>query len=339
MCNSLDEQFVNLGQDVILGQQVHGTPLAVSWILLLVIVAILAFGFKGMRRLLSGAVAVLVVLAIFVVTVHSYRNLAYREDMVVQTIEERPASRIRIAQTGNSRRVSVVVDDTLTNSAAGAAGDAEIALSEEPTETTETAAAADAVESETENAAETPALAEPRPDWVDSPSTRIGHVERRVVAAGPYQTLQECERGLDLEILEATRQFVLEDFNAEQVSLDTLDEMGVTTAGVRRDICTDYYVETTHHDFGDMKTLYVLMEFNPSVRDDLGRRWQDYQRRANLVNVGLGGGGVLGLLALVYGLLKVDTWTKGYYTKRLFIGVPILVAVLLALLAMIPKRW
>jgi hypothetical protein len=27
-------------------------------------------------------------------------------------------------------------------------------------------------------------------------------------------------------------------------------------------------------------------------------------------------------LTLVWGLLKIDTATKGYYTKRLFLGVP-----------------
>jgi hypothetical protein len=31
---------------------------------------------------------------------------------------------------------------------------------------------------------------------------------------------------------------------------------------------------------------------------------------------------VVGGLALAYGLLKVDTWTRGYYSKRLFVGVP-----------------
>ena len=48
--------------------------------------------------------------------------------------------------------------------------------------------------------------------------------------------------------------------------------------------------------------------------------------------VGAGAGSVLGLIGLVFGLLKVDTWTKGYYTKRLFLGVPAAIIGLLALL-------
>ena len=39
--------------------------------------------------------------------------------------------------------------------------------------------------------------------------------------------------------------------------------------------------------------------------------------------VGMGAGSVLALLSLVFALLKVDTWTRGYYSKRLFLGVPL----------------
>jgi len=46
-------------------------------------------------------------------------------------------------------------------------------------------------------------------------------------------------------------------------------------------------------------------------------------------------GGVLGLLGLVFGLLKVDTWTRGYYSKPLFLGVPAAIIGLGTLLALL----
>ena len=49
--------------------------------------------------------------------------------------------------------------------------------------------------------------------------------------------------------------------------------------------------------------------------------------------VGVGAGSILGFIGLVFGLLKIDTWTKGYYTKRLFIGVPAAIIAGLLLLA------
>ena len=43
----------------------------------------------------------------------------------------------------------------------------------------------------------------------------------------------------------------------------------------------------------------------------------------------------VGLLGMVYGMLKVDTWTKGYYTKRLFLGVPAAIIGLVTLVALL----
>jgi hypothetical protein len=38
---------------------------------------------------------------------------------------------------------------------------------------------------------------------------------------------------------------------------------------------------------------------------------------------------------MAWGLLKIDSWTKGYYTKRLFIGVPAVIIGIIALLALV----
>jgi hypothetical protein len=71
-----------------------------------------------------------------------------------------------------------------------------------------------------------------------------------------------------------------------------------------------------------MKKLYTLIEFNPNIDRQLRQYWDSHQRKERFAVVGAGASGILGLLGLCYGLLKVDTWTKGYYTKRLFLGVP-----------------
>ena len=41
-----------------------------------------------------------------------------------------------------------------------------------------------------------------------------------------------------------------------------------------------------------------------------------------IAGVAVTSGGLLAVLAGVLGLIRLDTYTKGYYTKRLFIGVP-----------------
>ena len=83
-----------------------------------------------------------------------------------------------------------------------------------------------------------------------------------------------------------------------------------------------------------MKKLYTLVEFTPSVDAELLRRWDELRRQDRFAVVGTGAGSVLGLIGLAFGLLKVDTWTKGYYTKRLFLGVPAAIIGVLALLGL-----
>ena len=60
-------------------------------------------------------------------------------------------------------------------------------------------------------------------------------------------------------------------------------------------------------------------------------RWGDFERESRLTAIGLLSGSVLGMIGLVFGLLKVDTATKGYYSKRLFLGVPAAIIGLFAL--------
>ena len=184
-------------------------------------------------------------------------------------------------------------------------------------------------------AAEPPADAEssahePRPAWVDAPPKRVGNVERYVVSSGPWKTFNECATALDSVIMGTVQEYMRTTFDAEIDSAEMLRRLGITESYVRQSICTDQYVETTTHDFAgideEMHNVHVLMEFDPAAQRYLEQCWNEHQQRENLVAVSLGGGGVFGLLALIYSLLKVDTWTKGYYSKRLLIGVPAVIA-------------
>ncbi len=83
-----------------------------------------------------------------------------------------------------------------------------------------------------------------------------------------------------------------------------------------------------------MKKLYTMLEFRPSVDTELLRRWDELRRQDRFSVVGAGAGSVLGLIGLAFGLLKVDTWTRGYYTKRLFFGVPAAIIGLVGLLSL-----
>jgi hypothetical protein len=112
--------------------------------------------------------------------------------------------------------------------------------------------------------------------------------------------------------------------------LAQLSNMGIGIDYVRRSLVAKgpnnqplEYVDTVNHDsIGQMKKLYLQIEFTKTFDQQLVRLWEGHRRAERLAMIGVGAGSILGLLTLVFALLKIDTWTKGYYTKRLFLGVP-----------------
>jgi hypothetical protein len=119
------------------------------------------------------------------------------------------------------------------------------------------------------------------------------------------------------------------DWRDERLSL--LAGMGVTPDGLRNEIITKEagsnelheYLESSTRSFGPMKKLYMQIEFTPAFEHNLLGRWDAYHREKRFAYVGVGAASVLGLLGMVWGLLKMDTATKGYYSTRLFLGVPL----------------
>lgn len=181
-------------------------------------------------------------------------------------------------------------------------------------------------EEEQDSTASAPA----KPDWVDHPPKRIGNVTRRVVASGPFSTVEECYAQLEALLQGAVRERV-QTLLANRARLSMLaidlDSFGVDSFDIGlkyivREICQDEFTETVSASFGEMKRVHVLLEFNPAVDGYLLAEWQKTERRHRLGVVGQFAAAVLSLLLLVYGLLKFDSWTQGHYTKRLLVGLP-----------------
>ncbi|HEX2475387.1 MAG TPA: hypothetical protein VHK01_11605 [Lacipirellulaceae bacterium] len=184
---------------------------------------------------------------------------------------------------------------------------------------------------------------EPRPEWALQRPKQVGNVRRDVVTTDEYSSSDECywaaDRLLQLKTYEHLQRLVGTPYDADQLLkmralvlnvegqtpwfLAGLAKAGITVDYIRREIAQNEYLEESQRSFGPMLKLYTLIEFSPSVDNELRQRWEASQRQERFAFVGLGATGVLGLLGFAWGLLKIDTWTKGYYTKRLFIGVPL----------------
>jgi hypothetical protein len=146
-------------------------------------------------------------------------------------------------------------------------------------------------------------------------------MQRDIVVTDEYATVDECYEATDAALIAKTNDRINTITN-DNWGFGSAHDLGVTIDYIRREIGKDVYIETVERSFGPMKKMYTLIEFSPTVDRELKARWDHHRRHERLAMVGKGAGSVLSLLALVWGLLKVDTITKGYYTKRLFLGVP-----------------
>ncbi len=201
-----------------------------------------------------------------------------------------------------------------------------------------------------------------RPVWIDEAPKRTRDIRREVIATEEFATVDECYQAADIYLLLKTYQRMQQLAGRQDVDgtlpsltfhngvisangkiiysrggywaddrLYQLDKVGINAEYVRREIVAKdpknnesrEYIDTAERSFGPMKKLFLQVEFNPSIDRDLQRHWDAYERQERFAMVGVGAGSILGLLGCVFALLKIDTVTKGYYTKRLFLGVPL----------------
>jgi hypothetical protein len=66
-----------------------------------------------------------------------------------------------------------------------------------------------------------------------------------------------------------------------------------------------------------MINLHVLLEFDERSWRELSRMQHEREIEERVAVVGIGAGWLLALLGTVFGYLKLDTLTRGYYTRRL----------------------
>ena len=157
----------------------------------------------------------------------------------------------------------------------------------------------------------------PRPAWVDEKPSRVGGDYFVTVKAGPHVSLELCLQDLPGELQRAT-----------QVYIDTLVNKG---AG-RRVVLPPGYVEkhividewtgpyksvTGDYRLDNMLEHYARLHFNDGARQEILRRHHEALVTERLEYSAVSAGMVLLLLGTLFGYLRLDTATKGYYSGRL----------------------
>ena len=157
---------------------------------------------------------------------------------------------------------------------------------------------------------------ERRPDWVEStPIVDSGKVDRIAVSSGPWVLRRESVKALDAEIKLAADQYINEQVGNDAAA--TMLRYDVSTLKRRVIGQGQTFEEVIEVSVGPMHQMHALLEFDPAFRQEVNARWGNIVATSRLLQTGLGAAAVLGLLGVAFGYLRLDTATRGYYTRRL----------------------
>jgi hypothetical protein len=209
----------------------------------------------------------------------------------------------------------------------------------------------DAVSSdEAGTAGSTAPRASEEPDWVTRLPERAGNIYRRTVVSEPYSTNEECYEQLEHELMVATGQY-LDDLvgsgEAPEHGTRRLERLGINAGYVRANICEDDYREyldssvneIAGSSIGAMRRIHVLLEFDEAVQSYLKREWKDHLLEERLAVVGGGAMAVLSLVGLVFAYLRIDTATRGFYTRHLQVAAGIVTLLIIAITVAFLASW
>lgn len=164
-----------------------------------------------------------------------------------------------------------------------------------------------------------------RPAWVESQADHKSAVHKIAISSGPYVQRRDCLQSLDADLQRTVSEYIEEYLGAGEAS--KLVHYDLRTIKDRL-VAGDVYEEDIEVSIGPMHQVHALVKFDKPFRDELDQRWHEIKATSRLLQAGLFGGSLIGLLGLAFGYLKLDTATRGYYTGRLQFGA---VAAVLAL--------
>jgi hypothetical protein len=161
--------------------------------------------------------------------------------------------------------------------------------------------------------AEEKAANPPRPAWVDDSKRLVEDDYFVTVMVGPHASREVCDEAMTEELRRATDRYVDQLIGSQGAG----ELVQLPLADIRRDILQDEYQEIVQASFGPMVNLYGLLKFDRQMQDRIVLEHEQalVQRR-----VGVAAGGmslVILVLGTLFGYLKLDTATRGYYSGRL----------------------
>jgi len=153
-----------------------------------------------------------------------------------------------------------------------------------------------------------------RPAWVDQPAGKTdGGAYVTTTYVGPFKTLNEAEAAVAVEIQRSANEHI-----NRLIEPDAAQIVNLPMQYIDERIVTDIWQEKVDHEiFGEMMNLHARLRFDETTHRDIRNHYKNAVIAGRLIAGGIGASALILLLATVYGYLKLDTATKGYYSGRL----------------------
>lgn len=175
--------------------------------------------------------------------------------------------------------------------------------------------AADSHETSLTPEADTVIIPPGRPHWVEALPVREGKVHYTSVCSEPYATTAQAQHALDKQLQSAVAEYIKEELQSEWAP----QVIRFSTAEIKQKFVpsADVYHEKIGVSFGSMHQVHARLQFDENFNRELHRRWDKISATFRLAETGVVSGGVLLLIATVFGYFRLDNATRGYYTSRL----------------------
>ncbi len=156
-----------------------------------------------------------------------------------------------------------------------------------------------------------------RPDWVGEPPRRVGDAYQVSLDVDPYATIEESDKALPAKINAA-----VDDYAAQLIGPQARGRIQLPTQYIDEHVKRDDWQEWRKHEMGpsltvDMVHRHVLLRFDGAVNDRIRQMWKRSIVNERVAGAAALGGGMLALVAMIYGYLRLDLATRGAYRRRI----------------------
>ncbi len=155
-----------------------------------------------------------------------------------------------------------------------------------------------------------------QPDWVGEPPRRVGDAYQVSLDVDPYTTIEESDSALPAKINAA-----VDDYVGQLIGLQARGRIRLPMEYIDEHVKRDDWQEWRKHAMGpvtvDMVHRHVLLRFDNAVNDHIRQMWKRSIVNERVAGAAALGGGVLALVAMIYGYLRLDLATRGAYRRRI----------------------